>query len=157
MVDLNGDVVKEYLNITGFSVISLISIAIEEQPDIITNFEKITQMDAITLQTKVKQFMNNNPIYDEPYNVIMTIFLSNLMYKNDVIPELVKDILFKLDISDITIEELKQNSKNLIDNLLSSVKSGGGIISLILHLVPIATVLFTISMDYTMLYESIIH
>jgi len=155
MVDLNNDVIKEYLNFTGLSVMSLITIAMTEQPDIIKNFEKINKMDATILQTKVKQFMNNDPLFDDQYNVVITVFLSNLMYKNNIIPELVYDTLVKIGSSNVMLEELKQNSQSLINSLTSSIQIGGSWFTVFTKLISVGTVLFTAVLDYSFIQHNI--
>ena len=153
MVELTGDLVKQYINKTSFSPTSLISIAIAKQPNIVTNFEKINKIDAITLQTKVKNFMDDDTLFNDQFKVIITVILSNLMYKNDIIPELVYDILIQLDETNITIDELKDNSQRLIDSLVGNLndeQKGGGFGNIIGSLFSIGIVIYTTVLNYSL-------
>jgi hypothetical protein len=148
-ITTNNDLSTSKLVINNFPLISLITIAIGKQPIIIDNFKKISEMDVKQLQQKVKQFMNDAEQFNDPFYVIITVFLCNLMYKNDIIPKIVHKTLVELGVTDVTVRELKQTSNNLINLLTSSVKSGGGFFSTVGHLFNIGVVFFTIFADYT--------
>jgi hypothetical protein len=158
MFDSNNHIIQAYIDATNISIPSLISFAIIKQPEIIVKMTKINDIEFSVLQTKVKQFMNNNPFFDNPQNVIMTIFICNIMYKNDIVPKLIHDILSELN-SNVTIEELKQNAESLINALTTSVKKGGqkggNFSSIISHLTAIGYVIFVISVDYWYINQNI--
>jgi hypothetical protein len=158
MFDSNNHIIQAYIDATNISIPSLISFAIIKQPEIIVKMTKINDIEFSVLQTKVKQFMNNNPFFDNPQNVIMTIFICNIMYKNDIVPKLIHDILSELN-SNVTIEELKQNAESLINALTTSVKKGGqkggNFSSIISHLTAIGYVIFVVSVDYWYINQNI--
>lgn len=150
----NNLVTKTLINELNIAVPTLISMAMKEQPKINEIMETINQIDHDVLQQKVKNFMENDPEFDNYLNVVLSVYLSTLMYENNIFPDFIHSVLVKIGINDITIDDLKLNSKLLINMLINKQTNniiGGGleqIINILKKIWPLAFMILVIYADY---------
>ena len=150
----NSLVTKTLINELNIAVPTLISIAMKEQPNINNIMIAINEIDPDVLQEKVKKFMKNDPEFNNYLNVVLSVYLSTLMYENNIFPDFIHSVLVKVGINDITIEDLKLNSKLLINMLINKQTNniiGGGleqIISILKQIWPLAFMILIIYTDY---------
>lgn len=154
-INFNNLFIQNLTNDLSIAVPTLITLAIQEQPEIINIINQISQMEQPDLQKTVKEFMNNVSLFDDYLNIVLTVYLSTLMYKNDIFPNFIHSILVETGTTDITIEELKLNSETLIHMLINkqtnNIKGGNpfkNFIKILTSLWPIAFVILTICIDY---------
>lgn len=156
---LDEPIITDFLNITNTSVVTLISITILQTPDIPVIMNNIDKIDSSTLTTKVINFFDNDTELNKPLNIFLIVFLTTLMYKNDIMSKLVCNTLIELGITDITPNELKQNSENLILILTTDKQMGGtiggGLQNIMKQLFSISFVLFIAYIDYIYINKSI--
>jgi len=117
-------IINDYLVYSNLSVPTTITYTILKQPEIITIMNKINNIDVSILERKITNFTGDNVLNDKS-SIVLISFLCCLMYKNNIFPQYIYDILKKLNINDVSIEELRQNSENLINILLDNSKGGG--------------------------------
>ena len=151
----NSLVTKTLINELNIAVPTLISMAMKEQPKINEIMETINQTDHDVLQQKVKKFMNNAIEFDNYLNVVLSVYFSTLMYENNIFPDFIHSVLVQIGINDITIEDLKLNSKSLIDMLTTNKQTGniigGGLeqfISILKQIWPLAFMILVIYTNY---------
>ena len=150
----NSLVTKTLINELNIAIPTLISMAMKEQPKINEIMETINGIDPDVLQKKVKNFMKNDPEFNNYLNVVLSVYLSTLMYENNIFPDFIHSVLVKVGINDITIEDLKLNSKLLINMLINKQTNniiGGGleqIISILKQIWPLAFMILIIYTDY---------
>ena len=157
-INFNNLFIKDLINDLSIAVPTLISIAIQEQPEIINIMKQVGQIGEPDLQKKVKEFMNNISFFDDYLNVVLSVYLSTLMYKNDIFPNFIHAVLVETGSTDITIEDLKLNSETLINMLINKQTNnitGGNpfkkITQMLKSLSPIALVILVTCIDYRML------
>jgi hypothetical protein len=117
-------IINDYLAYSNISVPTTITYTILNQPEIITIMNKINKIDVSILERKITNFMGKN-VSNDKSSIVLISFLCCLMYKNNIFPQYIYDILKKLNINDVSVEELRQNSENLINILLDNSKGGG--------------------------------
>ena len=150
----NSLVTKTLINELNIAIPTLISMAMKEQPKINEIMETINQMDHNVLQQKVKKFMKNDPEFNNYLNVVLSVYLSTLMYENNIFPDFIHSVLVKIGINDITIDDLKLNSKLLINMLINKQTGniiGGGLeqfISILKQIWPLAFMILVIYTNY---------
>jgi len=120
----SNQIINDYLAYSNISVPTKVSLTILKQSEIITIMNDINKIDVSILERKISDFIGNNELKDESSIVLIT-FLCCLMYKNDIFPQYIYDVLKEMNITDVSIEELKQNSENFINMLLDNSIGGG--------------------------------
>ena len=114
---------KNYLEKFLIGVPTIITMTILNQPEILSVMSKINNIDEITIENKLRGFLGAYMLNDKS-TIILVPLLCSLMYKNDIFPIFINDILTNLNITGVTVEELKNNSENLINLLLENYKGG---------------------------------
>lgn len=159
-INFNNLFIQDLTNDLSIAVPTLIALAIQEQPEIINIIKQISQIEQPDLQIKVKEFMNNVSFFDEYLNVVLSVYLSTLMYKNDIFPNFIHSVLVETGTTDITIEDLKLNSETLINMLINkqtnNIKGGNPFkkfLKMLKSLYPIAFVILVICIDYRILFN----
>lgn len=112
-----------YLEKSLIGVPTIITMTILNQPEILSVMSKINNIDEITIENKLRGFLGADMLNDKS-TIILVPLLCSLMYKNDIFPIFINDILTDLNITGVTVEELKNNSENLINLLLENYKGG---------------------------------
>ena len=117
-------IISNYLENSLISIPTITSNTMIKQPEIIQIMREINNVDFLILEEKIKSFFNN--ALNDNFEIIQVLLICSLMYKNDIFPQFIFDILTELGFSQgLTVQELKQNSENLIDLLLSKTRGGG--------------------------------
>ena len=107
-------IISNYLENSLISIPTITSHTIIKQPKIIQIMREINNIDFPILEEKIKGFFNN--AVNDNFEIIQVLLICSLMYKNDVFPQFIFDILTELGFSQgLTVQELKQNSENLIE------------------------------------------
>jgi hypothetical protein len=109
---MDNNIVNDYLAYSNISVPTIVTYTILKQPEIITIMNKINKIDVSILERKISNFIGNNILNDES-SIVLIIFLCSLMYKNNIFPQYINDILKQLNINNVSVQELQENSENL--------------------------------------------
>jgi hypothetical protein len=121
----SNQIINDYLAYSNISVPTKVSLTILKQSEIITIMNDINKIDVSILERKISDFIGNNELLKDESSIVLITFLCCLMYKNDIFPQYIYDVLKEMNITDVSIEELKQNSENLINMLLGNSIGGG--------------------------------
>jgi hypothetical protein len=144
-------IINDYLENSSINVPTIITYTMLRQPEIVKIFNKINDIDITTLERKTTNFIGKDVLKDES-DIILIVLLSTLMYKNDVFPQFIYEILNKLNVTSVSVQELKQNSENIINMLLNNStgggQKGGNFAAIVSVLFQIAWVLITIETNY---------
>lgn len=117
MIPLIVPITYSDLNKPGMPLIVLLLETVIKQPKIFAITQKINNMNPSVLNKKVRDFINNDNL-SEDY-IYYIIFGCTLMYENDTFPEFIHSVLVALGINNVSINDLKINSKNLIHQLIN--------------------------------------
>lgn len=154
-INFSNPFIQDLTNDLGIAVPTLISLAIQEKPEIINIMKEVSQIEQSELQKKVKEFMNNVSFFDDYLNVVLTVYISTLMYENDIFPNFIHSVLVETGTTDITIDDLKLNSESLINMLINkqtnNIKGGNPFkqfIKMLTKLWPIAFAILVICANY---------
>lgn len=150
-------IISDYLDNSLISIPTITTHAMIEQPEIIQIMKEINNIEFSILKEKTKGFFNN--AISNEIDIIQVLLICSLMYKNNVFPTYIFDILTELGLSQgLTVQELKQNSESLIDLVLSKTRGGGqrgGQFDIIIKtLLKIAVICLAVYRDYFFYHAS---
>lgn len=147
-----NNILDNILDNSILSITSIITYTMFKEPHILEIMNNINEIDPSVLDSRLKSFFNND--IQSKLDTSQIIFLCTLMYKNDIFPTFIFNTLNKLGaLQGLTIQDLKNNSENLIDLLLSKTKGGvqkGGadFMKIMSILYQISFILAVIMFDY---------
>lgn len=151
---------NNYLEDSLISVPTIVSYTIINNSEVLLSLVKINNIDEATIENKLRSYLGPEMLNDKS-SIILVPFLCCLMYKNDIFPKFISDILTILNITDVTIKDLKSNSENLVNILLENYtggrKKGGANFKQIFNvLLQISFVIWYVLYDYYIITNNLI-